>query len=157
MQRCLIWSLLYGCQRNFPLVPVLNQYMSSHFVPFGGPWCQSHLYQGRTSGRIFLARMHSSSDIMQHWLDFSSIYVIGQLASRIDDLAQLQKSSSKVERTGAPYFCLYASSIYVTHGWLELCHTRPAVFSSIYVIGQLYISRTVHTTKYLARPFILPY
>jgi len=67
------------------------------------------------------------------------------------------KSSSKVEQTGAPYSGLFASSIYVTHGWLELCHTRPAVFSSIYVIGQLYLSRTVHTTKNLARPFVLPY
>ena len=58
---------------------------------------------------------------------------------------------------GTPYSGLYASSIYVTHGWLELRHTLPAVFSSIYVIGQLYISRTVHTTKSLAHLFILPY
>ena len=58
---------------------------------------------------------------------------------------------------GVPYAGLYASSIYVTHGWLELRHTWLAVFSSIYVIGQLYLSRTVHTTKYLAHPFVLPY
>ena len=58
---------------------------------------------------------------------------------------------------GALYSCLYASSIYITQGWLELRHTRLAVFSSIYVIGQLYLSRTVHTTKNLARPFVLPY
>ena len=67
------------------------------------------------------------------------------------------KSFSKVERTGAPYSGFYASSIYVTHGWLELRHTRPAVFSSIYVIGQLYLSRTVHTTKKLVHPFVLPF
>ena len=47
------------------------------------------------------------------------------------------KSYSKVEWTGALYFCLYASSIYITQGGLELCHTRPAGFSSIYIIGQL--------------------
>ena len=40
---------------------------------------QSHLYQGRTSMHIILARMHSFSDVMQGWLDFSSIYIIGQL------------------------------------------------------------------------------
>ena len=67
------------------------------------------------------------------------------------------KSSRKVERTGAPYSGLYASYIYVTHGWLELRHIRLAVFSSIYVIGQLYLSHTVHTTKNLASPLILPY
>ena len=67
------------------------------------------------------------------------------------------KSSNKVEWTDAPYSCLYASSIYVTQGWLEIHHTWPAVFSSIYVIRQLYISRTVHSTKNLAHPFILPY
>ena len=65
--------------------------------------------------------------------------------------------SSKVEQSGTPYSCLYASSIYVTQGWLELCHTWPAVFSSIYVIRQLYLSCTVHTTKNLASLFVLPY
>ena len=58
---------------------------------------------------------------------------------------------------GAPYSGLYASSIYVTQGWLELRHTQPAEFSSIYVIRQLYLSRTVHKTKNLACPFVLPY
>ena len=67
------------------------------------------------------------------------------------------KSSSKVEQTGAPYSCLHASSIYITQGWLELRDTQLGVFSSSYVIGQLYLSRTVHTTKNLARPFVLPY
>ena len=38
------------------------------------------------------------------------------------------KSSSKVEWTGALNFCLYASSIYVIQGWLELCHTRLTGF-----------------------------
>ena len=57
------------------------------------------------------------------------------------------QSSSKVERMGMPCSCLYASSIYVIQGWLELHHTWPAGFSSIYVIGQLKLSRTVHTTK----------
>ena len=57
---------------------------------------------------------------------------------------------------GVPYSCLYASSIYVTYGWLEFRHPRPAVFSSIYIIGQLYLSRTVHSTKNLAHLFILP-
>ena len=47
------------------------------------------------------------------------------------------KSSCKVEQMGAPYSCLYASSMYIIQGWLELCHTWPAGFSSIYVIGQL--------------------
>ena len=58
---------------------------------------------------------------------------------------------------GTPYSCLYASPIYVTQGWLELCHTQLALFSSIYVIEQLYFSRTVHKTKNLARPLYLPY
>ena len=58
---------------------------------------------------------------------------------------------------GVPYSCLYDSSIYVTHGWLELHHTRPAVFSSIYVIGQFYLSCTVHTTKNVVLLFVLPY
>ena len=43
------------------------------------------------------------------------------------------KSSCKVEQMGAPYSCLYASSMYIIQGWLELCHTWPAGFSSIYV------------------------
>ena len=38
-----------------------------------------HLYQGRTSGRVIFAHMHSSSDVMQGWVDFSSTFVIGQL------------------------------------------------------------------------------
>ena len=57
------------------------------------------------------------------------------------------KSSCKVEQMGAPYSCLYASSMYIIQGWLELCHTWPAGFSSIYVIRQLQLSHTVHTTK----------
>ena len=77
-------------------------------------------------------------------------------AKRNSKLPLKSKSSSKVERTGTPYSGLYASSIYVTHGWLELHHTLLSVFSSIYIIGQLYLSRTVHTTKNLARPFVLP-
>ena len=42
MQRCLIWTLLYKSQRNFLLVPVLNQLMLSFYVPFGGPSCTVH-------------------------------------------------------------------------------------------------------------------
>ena len=57
------------------------------------------------------------------------------------------KSSSKEEQTDAPYSCLYASSIYIIQGWLDLHHKWPAGYSSIYIIGQLYLSCTVHTTK----------
>ena len=38
------------------------------------------------------------------------------------------KSYSKVEQMGTLNFCLYASSIYVIQGWLELRHTRLAGF-----------------------------
>ena len=45
------------------------------------------------------------------------------------------KSYSKVEWSGALNFCLYASSIYVIHGWLELHHTRLAGFHPSMSLG----------------------
>ena len=66
------------------------------------------------------------------------------------------KSSSKVEWTGAPYSGLYASSIYITHGWLELRHIRPAVFSSIYVLGSsISVALCIQPKIWRARSFYL--
>ena len=46
---------------------------------------------------------------------------------------------------------------YIIHGRLEFHHTRPAGVSSIYIIWQLYASRTMHISQNNTCPLVLPW